>query len=159
MENKQTAYKLELGHSYQCTTASNARVTPIKQLNVDSAIFATDDFGYCRFVKWWFRITGKDTIECASGTYFHTLEDALADDRCAKRPLSLILRVKYICQSCHKIETKEIAINSDTEFDTIVEELSDNSVCMNCGECVSRAIQSIVLIDNNYGGEITLIDC
>lgn len=67
------------GKEYKVVTNSFKTAICLKKLNNDRALFAIPDNEITPFVTWnyYYEIKDDNFISCTSGSYYHTLEEAL----------------------------------------------------------------------------------
>lgn len=135
---------LNLGHTYHTNTGT--RVTPIKALPNQKAIFVTDEFYPTPFVAWSYSLspTDPDLITLYSGSYYHHLDQAL--DAESNKPGPMRLRLSFYCPDCEEFYKHEFTYTSVLD---LVEQIEDARVsCPECGY-MFMGIHSITLTDSH----------
>lgn len=134
---------LKIGNIYKATTASGLKVTPIKMVTDDRAIFVTEAFDATPYISWQYKVTGPDTIELASGNYYCTLEDALVDECNQPNMLALVLYTE--CEHCGDANVTVVDLHNGMR--SAIEQIEDGLVCPVCGD-PSGKIYELKLTDD-----------
>ena len=138
-------HTLNLGHTYHTNTGT--RVTPIKVLPNQKAIFVTDEFYPTPFVAWSYSLspTDPDLITLYSGSYYHYLDQAL--DAESNKPGPMRLLVSFYCPDCEELYHHEFSCHGSVQ--DLVEQIEDTRVhCPECGY-VFMGIHSITMADDH----------
>lgn len=120
---------LNIGTTYHTNTGT--RVTPIKVLPNQKAIFVTDEFYPTPFVAWSYSLSPTDPtlISLYSGSYYMTLDQAIDAESNKPGPMRLIL--SFYCPDCETTYNHEVTATSVQE---LCEQIEDIRVhCPDCG--------------------------
>ena len=142
---------LTLGHTYHTDTGT--RVTPIKVLPNQKAIFVTDEFYPTPFVAWSYSLsqTNPDLISLYSGSYYQDLNQAIDAESNKPGPMRLIL--SFYCPDCETMYHHEVTA---TSVQALCEQIEDIRVhCPDCGY-MWMGVHTLSIKDNDTEYEIPL---
>lgn len=120
---------LTLGHTYH--TSTGTKVTPIKMLPNQKAIFVTDEFYPTPFVAWSYSLSqsNPDLISLYSGSYYYDLDQALNAE--SDNPGPTRLKLSFYCPDCDELHNYTF---NCTYVQELMEQIKDTSVhCPECG--------------------------
>jgi hypothetical protein len=142
---------LTLGHTYHTNTGT--RVTPVKVLPNQKAIFVTDEFYPTPFVVWSYSLSPTDptVISLYSGSYYMTLDQAIDAESDKPGPMRLIL--SFYCPDCETMYHHEVTATSVQE---LCEQIEDIRVhCPDCGY-MWMGVHALSIKDDDTEYEIPL---
>lgn len=146
-----TSTSLKLGHTYHTTTG--IKVTPIKVLPNEKAVFVTDEFYATPFIVWSYKLlTNPDVISLYSGNYYPTLDQAIRQKTIKLGPMRLL--VSFYCPDCEELYYHEFSCHVSVQ--ELVEQIEDARVhCTDCGYTF-MGIHSVMIADDRTQYDLPL---